>query len=111
MSLNVGDLIKIPTTATSKRFRTASIIMRQRRRYVFPNEKYFLRGIQIFKKCECPGQMSLIPIGGNVTIARITTCEIPNRFKTYIITKGGVLRWAKTEEVAWDGLARTGINT
>jgi hypothetical protein len=50
--------------------------------------------------------MSLIPIGGNVTYRPGTRMlKFQTDVKTYIVTRGGVLRWAKTEEVAkgWFG--------
>jgi hypothetical protein len=50
--------------------------------------------------------MSLVPIGGNVTYRPGTRMlKFQTDPKTYIVTRGGVLRWATTEEVArgWFG--------
>ena len=78
------------------------------KRYVFPNEKTYFTWYPDFSKVKIVpiDQMSLIPIGGNVTVRPGTRMlKFQTDTKTYIVTRGGVLRWAKTEDVArgWFG--------
>jgi hypothetical protein len=73
------------------------------KRYVFPNEKVYFSWYPNFMSVkQIPiDQMSLIPIGGNITYRPGSKLvKFQTDTKTYLPTKGGVLRWVQTEEVA-----------
>lgn len=108
--LSVGDLIKIPDDNDAKNLSDTAVYYyaSNGKRYVFPNEKTYFTWYPDFSKVKIIplDQMSLIPIGANVTYhpgSRLVKFQTDP--KTYIVTRGGVLRWAKTEEVArgWFG--------
>lgn len=108
--LQAGDLIKIPDDGDVKTLNDTAVYYyaTNGKRYVFPNEKtYYTWYPDFFKVKIIPlDQMSLIPIAGNVTHRPGTRMiKFQTDVKTYIVTRGGTLRWAKTEEVAkgWFG--------
>lgn len=110
ISLKPGDLIKIPDDGNVKTLNDTAVYYYavDGRRYVFPNEKVYFTWYSDFSKVQIipTDQMSLIPIGGNVTYRPGSKLvKFQTDPKTYIVTKGGVLRWAKTEVVArgWFG--------
>lgn len=110
ISLSIGDLIKIPDDGDMKTLSDTAVYYyaSDGRRYVFPNEKVFYTWYPDFAKVKIIpiDQMSLVPIGGNVTYKPGSKLvKFQTDTKTYIVTKGGVLRWAKTEAVAqgWFG--------
>ncbi len=110
ISLSIGDLIKIPDDGDVKTLSDTAVYYyaSDGRRYVFPNEKVFYTWYPDFAKVKVIpiDQMSLVPIGGNVTYRPGSKLvKFQTDPKTYIVTKGGVLRWAKTEAVAqgWFG--------
>jgi hypothetical protein len=73
------------------------------KRYVFPNEKVFFSWYPDFSQVKVipNDQMSLIPIGANITYHPGTRMvKFQTDPKTYVVTKGGTLRWVKTEAVA-----------
>lgn len=105
LQLPVGSLIKIPDDGNVDSLSDTAVYYyaSNGRRYVFPNEKtYFtwypdFTGISVIPV----DQMSLIPIGGNVTYRPASRLvKFQTDVKTYLVAKGGVLRWVKTEEVA-----------
>lgn len=105
LSLNVGDLIKIPddNDASTQPDSAVYYYASNGKRYVFPNEKVYLSWYPDFGTVKSIpiDQMSLIPIGGNITYrpgSRLVKFQTDT--KTYLPTKGGVLRWVQTEEVA-----------
>jgi len=105
LSLNVGDLIKIPNDndASTQPDIAVYYYASNGKRYVFPNEKVYFSWYQDFQNVkEIPiDQMSLIPIGGNITYRPGSKLvKFQTDTKTYLPTKGGVLRWVQTEEVA-----------
>ena len=73
------------------------------KRYVFPNSKTYFTWYKDFSgvKTISDGQLSTIPLGGNVTyrpgykIVKITTDP-----RTYVIDQGGVLRHVTSESLA-----------
>ncbi|USN52308.1 MAG: hypothetical protein H6759_04795 [Candidatus Nomurabacteria bacterium] len=78
------------------------------KRYVFANEKVFFSWYPSFSDVQTITleQMSLIPIGGNVTYRPGSKLvKFQTDVKTYLPTKGGVLRWVTSEQVArqWFG--------
>jgi len=108
--LQPGDLIKIPDDYDAKTLSDTAVYYYavNGKRYVFPNEKTYFTWYPDFSKVEIIpiDQMSLIPIGGNVTVHPGTRMlKFQTDTKTYMVTRGGVLRWAKTEDVArgWFG--------
>lgn len=108
--LHPGDLIKIPDDNDTKTLSDTAVYYyaSNGKRYVFPNEKTYFTWYPDFAAVQILpiDQMSLIPIGGNVTYRPGTRMvKFQTDTKTYIVTRGGVLRWAKTEEVArgWFG--------
>lgn len=110
ISLKPGDLIKIPDDGDVKTLNDTAVYYYavNGRRYVFPNEKVFFTWFPDFSKVQIIplDQMSLIPIGGNVTYQPGSKLvKFQTDPKTYLVTRGGVLRWAKTEDVArgWFG--------
>lgn len=103
--LQVGDLIKIPDDGDAKNLSDTAVYYyaMNGKRYVFPNEKTYFTWYPDFSsiKIITNDQMSLIPIGGNVTYkAGSRMVKFQTDVKTYLVTKGGVLRWVRTEEVA-----------
>ncbi len=73
------------------------------KRYVFPNDKNFFTWYPDFSKVQLipQDQMSLIPIGGNVTYhPGVKMVKFQTDVKTYAVSRGGTLRWVKTEEAA-----------
>lgn len=110
LGLAVGDLIKIPDDNDVNSLSDTAVYYyaSNGKRYVFPNEKTYFTWYPDFSEVKTIplDQMSLIPIGGNVTYRPGTRMlKFQTDVKTYIVTRGGVLRWVKTEEVArgWFG--------
>lgn len=110
ISLQTGDLIKIPDDGNAKTLSDTAVYYyaSNGKRYVFPNEKTYFTWYQDFSSVRIIpiDQMSLIPIGGNVTYHPGTRMiKFQTDVKTYMVTRGGVLRWVKTEDVArgWFG--------
>lgn len=110
--LKDGDLIKIPDDNNASTLSDTAVYYyaKNGKRYVFPNEKVYYTWYPDFSKVQIIpiDQMSLIPIGGNVTYHPGTKMvKFQTDTKTYMVTKGGVLRWAMTEDVArgWFGAA------
>jgi hypothetical protein len=103
--IKVGDLIKIPDDGDIKTLSDTAVYYyaSNGKRYVFPNEKVYYTWYKDFSAVKIIpiDQMALIPIGGNVTYkAGSKLVKFQTDIKTYLPTKGGVLRWVKTEEVA-----------
>lgn len=105
ISLQVGDLIKIPDDGDALNLNDTAVYYyaMNGKRYVFPNEKVFFSWYPDFSRVKIipNDQMSLIPIGANITYrpgSRMVKFQTDP--KTYVVTKGGTLRWAKTEAVA-----------
>jgi hypothetical protein len=110
ISLQTGDLIKIPDDGDTKTLSDTAVYYygADGKRYVFPNEKTYFTWYPSFEKVQTISldQMSLIPIGSNVTYhPGVRMVKFQTDPKTYMVTRGGVLRWAKTEAVArgWFG--------
>jgi hypothetical protein len=110
IALAVGDLIKIPDDGNVLTLNDTAVYYyaSNGKRYVFPNEKVYFTWYPDFSRVKIIpiDQMSLIPIGGNVTYhPGSKLVKFQTDPKTYLVTKGGVLSWAKTEEVArcWFG--------
>ncbi len=110
--LAVGDLIKIPDDGNTETLSDTAVYYyaEDGRRYVFPNEKTYFTWYTDFSNIQILpiDQMSLIPIGGNITYRPGTRMlKFQTDTKTYIVTRGGVLRWIKSEDVAraWFGSA------
>jgi len=108
--LKTGDLIKIPDDGDVATLNDTAVYYyaANGKRYVFPNEKTYFTWYPDFSNVQIIplDQMALVPIGGNVTYRPGTRMlKFQTDPKTYIVTRGGVLRWAKTEEVArgWFG--------
>lgn len=108
--INAGELIKIPDDSNASTLSDTAVYYygADGRRYVFPNEKTYFTWYNDFSNVKVLpiDQMSLIPIGGNVTYrAGTRMIKFQTDTKTYIVTKGGVLRWAMSESVAkgWFG--------
>ena len=105
-----GDLIKIPDDGNVLTLSDTAVYYyaTNGKRFVFPNEKVFFTWFPDFSKVKTIpiDQMGLIPIGGNVTYKPGSKLvKFQTDPKTYLVTKGGVLRWAQTEDVArgWFG--------
>lgn len=110
IELQTGDLIKISDDGNIKTLSDTAVYYyaSNGKRYVFPNEKTYFTWYKDFSSVKTIpiDQMSLIPIGGNVTYRPGTRMiKFQTDIKTYMVTRGGVLRWVKTEEVArgWFG--------
>jgi len=100
-----GDLIKIPDDGNTATLNDTAVYFyaKNGRRYVFSNEKVYFTWYNDFSNVKTIpiDQMSLIPIGGNVTYkAGSKLVKFQTDPKTYLPTKGGVLRWVQTEDVA-----------
>lgn len=108
--LHDGDLIKIPDDGNANTLNDTAVYYyaANGKRYVFPNEKTYFTWYSDFSKVRIIplDQMALVPIGGNITYRPGTRMiKFQTDPKTYIVTRGGVLRWATTEDVAkgWFG--------
>lgn len=104
-AINVGDLIKIPDDGDASTQPDSAVYYyaSNGRRYVFPNEKVYLSWYTNFATVKTMpiDQMSLIPIGGNITYRPGSKLvKFQTDTKTYLPTRGGILRWVQTEEVA-----------
>ena len=104
-SLKPGDLIKIPDDGNVKTLSDTAVYYYaiNGKRYVFPNENVYFTWYPNFANVRVIplDQMSLVPIGGNVTYkAGSKLVKVQTDSKTYLPTKGGVLRWVTTEDVA-----------
>lgn len=111
-NVHPGDLIKIPDDGNAATLNDTAVYYYalDGKRYVFPNEKVYFTWFRDFAKVQTIAidQMSLIPIGGNVTYKPGSKLvKFQTDPKTYLVTKGGVLRWAQSEDVAraWFGQA------
>jgi len=105
LSLNVGDLIKIPDDGDESTQPDSAVYYyaSNGKRYVFPNEKVYFSWYPDFATVKAIplDQMSQIPIGGNITYRPGSKLvKFQTDTKTYLPTKGGVLRWVQTESVA-----------
>lgn len=110
LMLNVGALIKIPDDNDAKNLSDTAVYYyaSNGKRYVFPNEKTYFTWYPDFNNVRIIpiDQMALIPIGGNITYAPASRLvKFQTDPKVYLPTKGGILRWAKTEEIVrtWFG--------
>jgi hypothetical protein len=108
--LQPGDLIKIPSDNDAMTLSDTAVYYygADGKRYVFPNEKTYFTWYSDFStvKTIAIDQMGLVPIGGNVTYRPGTRMlKFQTDPKTYVVTRGGVLRWAMAEDVArgWFG--------
>ncbi len=73
------------------------------KRYVFPNEKIFLSWYTDFSGVTVISaeQMASVMLGGNVTYKPGTRMiKIESDPKVYVVSRGGLLRWVPTEEIA-----------
>lgn len=73
------------------------------KRYVFPNEKTYLSWFNTFSyvKQIADAELMKTSLGGNVTYKPGTRLiKIETDPKVYVVTRGGVIRWLKTEDVA-----------
>ncbi len=73
------------------------------KRYVFPNEKIFLSWYADFSGVTVISaeQMASVMLGGNVTYKPGTRMiKIESDPKVYVVSRGGLLRWVPTEEIA-----------
>ncbi len=103
--ISVGDLIKIPDDGDANTLNDTAVYYygADGKRYVFPNEKVYFTWYKDFSTVKTIpiDQMSLIPIGSNVTYKPGSKLvKFQTDVKTYLPTKNGMLRWVKTEEVA-----------
>lgn len=110
LDLAVGALIKIPDDGDADTLSDTAVYYyaSDGKRYVFPNEKTYFTWYPDFSNVRIISieDMALIPIGGNITYRPASRLvKFQTDPKTYLPTKGGVLRWAKTEEIArtWYG--------
>ncbi|MCA9390707.1 MAG: hypothetical protein KC582_00405 [Candidatus Magasanikbacteria bacterium] len=110
LALSVGSLIKIPDDNNVNTLSDTAVYYyaSNGKRYVFANEKVFFSWYPSFSDVQTITleQMSLIPIGGNVTYRPGSKLvKFQTDVKTYLPTKGGVLRWVTSEQVArqWFG--------
>lgn len=110
LQLPVGALIKIPDDNDVNTLNDTAVYYyaSNGKRYVFPNEKTYFTWYADFSQVRIIpiDQMALIPIGGNITYRPASRLvKFQTDPKTYLPTKGGVLRWAKTEDVVrtWFG--------
>lgn len=110
LSLPVGTLIKIPDDNDVNNLSDTAVYYyaSNGKRYVFPNEKTYFTWYPDFSNVRIltVAEMSLIPIGGNVTYRPASKLvKFQTDVKTYLPTKGGILRWVKTEDIArnWYG--------
>lgn len=91
-----GRLIKGPS------YTTVYYLGPDNKRYVFPNDKTYLSWFDTFSHVKQISDEELIktPLGGNVTYKPgVRLIKIDTDPKVYAVTRGGVLRWIKTEEV------------
>lgn len=110
LALPVGSLVKIPDDNNVDTLSDTAVYYyaSNGKRYVFPNENTYFTWYGDWSNVQIIpiDQMALIPIGGNVTYhpaSRLVKFQTDP--KVYLPTRGGLLRWAKTEEVArqWFG--------
>jgi hypothetical protein len=104
LQLPVGTLIKIPDDSNAMTLSDTAVYYyaSNGKRYVFPNEKVYYTWYPDFGNVRILtiDEMALIPIGGNITYrAASKLVKFQTDPKVYLPTKGGVLRWAKTEEI------------
>ncbi len=110
LQLPVGALIKIPDDSDVMTLSDTAVYYyaSNGKRYVFPNEKVYYTWYPDFNNVRILTieEMALIPIGGNITYRPASKLvKFQTDPKVYLPTKGGVLRWAKTEEIVrtWFG--------
>ncbi|MCK9361462.1 Ig-like domain-containing protein [Patescibacteria group bacterium] len=110
LSLPVGALIKIPDDNNVQTLSDTAVYYyaSNGKRYVFPNEKVYYTWYPDFNNVRILTieEMALIPIGGNITYRPASKLvKFQTDPKVYLPTKGGVLRWAKTEDTVreWFG--------
>lgn len=73
------------------------------KRYVFPNDKTYLTWFDTFSYVRkiTDEELSAKPLGGNVTYKPASRLvKIDTDPKVYVVTRGGVLRWIKSERIA-----------
>lgn len=110
LQLPVGALIKIPDDNDVKTLSDTAVYYyaSNGKRYVFPNEKVYFTWYPDFSQVRIIplDQMALVPIGGNITYRPASKLvKFQTDPKVYLPTKGGVIRWIKTEDIAktWFG--------
>lgn len=73
------------------------------KRYVFPTDKTYLTWFDTFGYVRKISDEELIstPLGGNVTYKPgVRLVKIDTDPKVYVVTRGGILRWVTTEQIA-----------
>lgn len=110
ITLPVGALIKIPDDSNASTLSDTAVYYyaSNGKRYVFPNEKVYFTWYTNFDNVRVLTieEMALIPIGGNITYRPASKLvKFQTDPKVYLPTRGGVLRWAKTEDIVrnWFG--------
>jgi|JI8StandDraft_1071087.scaffolds.fasta_scaffold00040_23 hypothetical protein len=110
LALPVGSLVKIPDDNNVATLSDTAVYYyaSNGKRFVFPNDKVFFTWYPDFSSVQTITleQMSMIPIGGNVTYRPGSKLvKFQTDTKTYLPTKGGVLRWVTSEQIArqWFG--------
>jgi len=110
LQLPVGSLIKIPDDNNVQTLSDTAVYYyaSNGKRYVFPNEKTYFTWYGDFNNVQVIpiDQMALVPIGGNVTYRPASKLvKFQTDPKVYLPTKGGILRWAQTEDIVqnWFG--------
>jgi plastocyanin len=92
-----GDLIK--STSNKSVYYYAS----NGKRYVFPNEKTYFTWYANFSgvKTIADAQMSIIPLGGNVTYRPgVKMVKVTTDPRTYVVDQAGILRHVASEQLA-----------
>lgn len=105
-----GDLVKLSDDCVASISVKSAVyyIGADKKRYVFPNEKIYKSWYQDFSNIKSISAESLaaIPVGGAVTYrAGSRLLKYPSDSKVYLVTRGGILRWAQNEDVVrnWYG--------
>lgn len=104
-TVNPGDLLKMPNDGNPATDSDTALyyLGANNKRFVFPNEKTYRTWYNGFSNVKTvdAATMASYPLGGNVTYRPgIKMVKIDTDPKTYAVTRGGVLRWIKTEAAA-----------
>lgn len=90
-----GQLIKGESQSTV-------YLLRDGKRYVFPNEHIFYTWYSDFSSLEqkSDAEIATYPLGGNITFKPGTLIKVPSINKVFVVERENIIRWIETEEVA-----------
>jgi hypothetical protein len=107
LGIPVHSLVKLPDDGNPNTQEDTAVyyIGADGKRHAFPNDKIYFTWYSNFDGVQVISleQLSTITLGANVTYKPgVRMVKFTTDPKVYVVAKGGVLRWVKTEQIATD---------